>query len=105
MLQEVYEIDSNGFIIDNYVGEFNEGALVTDFGDKVMVLERLPQPLLFYKPSWDGAKWVEGETAEEKAERESAQALESLKPSPEELADAELEIKVITMLTEMGVIQ
>jgi len=59
----------------------------------------------FYKPKWTGAEWVEGETEEEKAEREEKQLIESLKPSPQEIANAELEIKILTTLTELGVIQ
>lgn len=66
---------------------------------------QLPQPMPFYKPKWTGAEWVEGETEEEKAEREEKQLIESLKPSPQEIANAELEIKILTTLTELGVIQ
>lgn len=93
-------IDENGYIVDSILvtceKEGVEGNVVT-----------VPQPddISFYKRRWDGVQWVEGETAEEKAEREAQQMLESLKPSQNEIEDAELEIKMITMLTEMGVIQ
>ncbi|MGE8004391.1 hypothetical protein [Lysinibacillus sp. NPDC093216] len=93
-----YEIDSEGYIINNYV---IDGDIIVPDG---CITEQLPQPLLFYRPKWSGKEWVEGETEEEKAERESQQLLESLKPSPPEIVDAELEIKMITMLREMEVI-
>lgn len=59
----------------------------------------------FHKPKWSGIEWVEGESEEEKAEREARHQLELSAPSPEELADAELEIKIISLLTELEVIQ
>lgn len=95
----VYEIDDKGFIINNY---YDNGDVEIPDG---CITVQLPQPLLFHKPKWDGFEWVEGETEEEKIEREANQLLESLRPSPSEIADAELEIKMITMLTELGVIQ
>lgn len=96
---DVYEIDHKGFIINNY---YDNGDVEIPVG---CITVQLPQPMPFYKPKWSGSDWVEGETEEEKIEREANQLLESLRPSPSEIADAELEIKMITMLTELGVIQ
>lgn len=94
-----YEINKEGYIINNYLID----------GDVPIpencITEQLPQPLLFYRTKWDGTRWIEGETEAEKVERESRQLLESLKPTPEELANAELEIKILTMLTDLGVVQ
>lgn len=112
MIREVYKIDENGFIVDNYLAEFYKDEVlfkVIGFTDDEIDISELitipmPSPLLYFKPKWNTSEWLEGETDEEKAERESAQALESLKHSPSEIADAELEIKVVTMLMEMGVI-
>lgn len=59
----------------------------------------------FIKPKWTGTEWVEGETEEEQSQRESLQYLESLKPTPQELEDADLEIKVLSLLFEMGIVQ
>lgn|GEM_PF-5296710 len=78
--------------------------------DGIYIEENLPtnelcHQLPFQKIKWDGENWVEGETTDERDERESQQTLESLKPSPTEIYDAELEIKVIIMFTELGVIQ
>lgn len=97
-LKFVYVIDAHGFIITS---RFVDTA-VRDFESN-----EIPQTILppVHKPKWNGSEWVEGESEEEKAERESQQLLESLKPSPVELADAELEIKLLTMLTELGVVQ
>lgn len=94
-----YEVNKQGYIINNYL-----------IGGDVPIPEscvtkQLPQPLVFYRPKWDGTKWVEGETAKEKTDRESRQLLESLKPTPIEISDAELEIKLLTMLKDLGVIQ
>lgn len=94
-----YEIDDKGFIINNYSA--NGDVEVPDG----CITVQLPQPMPFHKPKWSGSEWVEGETEEEKIEREANQLLDSLRPSPSEIADAELEIKMITMLTELGVIQ
>ncbi|MGA3600346.1 hypothetical protein [Lysinibacillus agricola] len=91
-----YKVDDKGYIVNNYVVD---GDVIVPDG---CITVQLPQPLLFYRPKWNGNEWVEGETEEAKSERESRQLLESLKPSPPEIADAELEIKMVTILTELG---
>jgi len=95
-----YIVDDNGFVIDSYVV-----SSVTEYVDGNIIVVRPPIDVSFYKRKWDGNKWVEGETEEEKGEREAQQLLETLKPTPSEIADAELEIKILTTLTELGVIQ
>ncbi|MGE7984937.1 hypothetical protein [Lysinibacillus fusiformis] len=94
-----YIVDKNGFIINSYL----IGGVVEVPKEAIDV--QLPQPLSFVKPKWNGKEWTEGETEEEKTEREEKQLLESLKPSPNEIADAELEIKILTMLTDLEVVQ
>lgn len=81
MQREVYEIDDKGYIVDNYVAEFEEGNMITDFGEKVMVTVSLPQPLYLFKPKFDGSKWVEGATQKEIDE---ATKVEPTPPSEEE---------------------
>lgn len=96
-LKTAYMVDDNGFILE---------VIVVDISETIpnnVVIDNIEN--YYHTPRWDGTVWVEGETAEEKAEREAQQMLESLKPSQNEIEDAELEIKMITMLTEMGVIQ
>ena len=99
MSKFAFIVDKNGFVVDT--------TIITKEQEKeqkfVTVTFPIDPPLS--KPKWDGMEWVEGETEEEKIEREAQQLLESLKPSPSEIADAELEIKMITMLKEMEVIQ
>ncbi|MFJ7731171.1 hypothetical protein ACIQXF_04680 [Lysinibacillus sp. NPDC097231] len=95
-----YIVDDNGFVIDSYVV-----SSVDEYVDGNVIVVRPPIDVSFYKRKWDGSKWVEGETAEERAERESKLLIESLKPTPSEISDAELEIKILTTLTELGVIQ
>jgi len=97
-LKFVYVIDAHGFIITSRVVD----TTVRDFENNEIPHTMLPP---VHKHKWNGSEWVEGESEEEKVERESQQLLESLKPSPVELADAELEIKMLTILTDLGVVQ
>lgn len=92
-----YVVDNEGFVVNMKVFDVSEEV------DDSVVKTFIPQGL--FKAKWNGIAWIEGETAEEKEERESANLIESLKPSLEEIADAELEIKMLTMLTDLGVIQ
>lgn len=99
MSKFAFVVDGNGFVIDT--------AIITKEQEKEQEYVTVSFPIepLLSKPRWDGTQWIEGETEEEKSDREDRQLLESLRPSPTEIADAELEIKMITMLAEMGVIQ
>ena len=110
MLREVYNVNEEGFILDNYVGEFDEednfvgleGNLSVPEGE--LVTEPLPQPLFFFKPRWNGSEWEEGESEEAQSERASEDVLKALQPSPAELADAQLEIKILNLLTDLEVV-
>lgn len=99
-LQYVFIVSQDGFIM---------GATMVDISKREQYPNEISTPfpslVKLEKPKWNGTKWVEGETQEEMEERESQQLLESLKPSPSEIVDAELEIKLLTTLTELGVIQ
>lgn len=96
-LYYAYIINEEGFVINTKVFDIDDEL------DETVVKTFIPNGI--NKARWNGSEWVEGETANQKAEREAQQMLESLKPSQNEIEDAELEIKMITMLTEMGVIQ
>lgn len=92
----MYEINEHGFIIEHYVGEFKEGNLITDFGDKTMVLTDLPKPLIYIKPRWNGTKWIEGATQEEIDE------LTKVKPQPLTQDERIRELESIVNLLLMG---
>ena len=103
MIKQVYKADENGFLKEIYVAEVDEGGKILNEDKKDLIPIDPPHGL--FKARWTGEEWIEGELEEERTNRESQYLLDTLKPSPSELADAELEIKVITMLTELGVIQ
>lgn len=94
----LYEIDEKGFIINNYV-KYENAFIPKDY-----ISTQLPQPLPFYKPRWNGSKWTEGESEEEKELRRYTQYIESLKPSQQEIQKAQLEIEVLNIINELGVI-
>lgn len=94
-----YVIDHNGFIIGADI-HYNGNELPDNF-----VLDFVPPELGIIRPKWNGSIWIEGETLEEKSEREALQLLELLKPSSDEITNAELEIKILTMLKEVEVVQ
>lgn len=103
MKKQVYEVDDNMYLKEIFVADIDEHGNILDEDKQGFITVDFPSNL--FKPKWNGIEWVEGETEEEKAEREAQQLLESLKPSPTEIADAELEIKLITILTELEVTQ
>lgn len=94
-IKQGWLIDGNGFIVDSVIDENNDINVVT---------VPFPTNPILIKPKWVGSEWIEGETQEEKEEREALERLNALQPSPEEVADSELEIKVLTLLMEMEVI-
>ena len=103
MKKQVYQLDTDCYLKEIYVAEVDLKGNIVDEDKQGFVVKDPPDGL--YRPKWIDDEWIEGETEEEKAERESQQLIESLKPSPSEIADAELEIKMLTMLTDLGVIQ
>ena len=104
MQKHIYQVNSDGFIEEVFLGEFDdEGQLIDPVGEYVTT--DLPQPLPFYRPKWNGTKWIEGATKEELEKHKEQQLLENLQPSVEEILNADLEIRIITMLLEMEVFQ
>lgn len=101
MNKQVYEIDGKGFIKEIYVAEFDNGHILD--ADKQNYISIDP-PHGYYKAKWIGTEWVEGETAEEKAEREMIDKIQDLQPSQTELEDAKMEIKVLTLLLVLELI-
>lgn len=103
MKKHVYEIDERGFLKEVYLADVDSEGNILDEDKQGFITVDYPSGL--WKRKWDGTEWIKGETEEEKAEREAQQLLESLKPTPSQIADAEIEIKILTTLTELGVIQ
>lgn len=103
MKKQVYEIDEQGFLLEIHTADVDVNGNILDEDKQGFIVIDIPVGL--WKKKWTGSEWIEGETEDERAEREAQQLLESLKPSPEEIANAELEIKIATMLTELEVIQ
>jgi hypothetical protein len=100
--KQIYKVNNGGFIEEVFLGEFDDdGQLIDPIGDYVTT--DLPQPLPFYRSKWDGTQWVEGATKEELEKHKEQRLLENIKPSVEEILDADLEIKILTMLVEMEV--
>ena len=88
------------YVIDEY-GFFVKDEVLTKENEKEIKYVSI-QPKGFYKPKWDGEKWVEGKTEEEFLEEEFFNALN---PTSEEITKAERELEVIELLLEMGLIQ
>lgn len=59
----------------------------------------------FYKPKWNGTKWVEGLSQAELDEIEYHQYLDSLKPKDEDLKNAQLELLMLDLLIDTEVLQ
>ncbi len=61
--KEVFMIDSNGYIVDKYVADFNnQGISIEEFPENVITVS-LPNGL--YRPKWNGTNWVEDMSQEE----------------------------------------
>lgn len=101
MIKQVYEVDGNGFLLNIHVAEVQDG-IILDPDKRDMVTVDYPSGFLKYK--WDGHKWIEGATQWELDEWVAQKTIEEMKPSKEEVQDAELEIKMITILMELELI-
>lgn len=86
-------VDVNGYIVNS--------TLISDIKNKNDYEIITPVPNNLFKPRWNGNEWIEGESDEESLLREEERIANSLIPSQFELTDAELEIKILTILMEM----
>lgn len=103
--RQVFEIDERGFILNNYIVAVDEKGNILEEEMKKCIFPPESNRFEQFKPRWDGEKWVEGESDEERIIREEKQIIASINPTPEQVADADLEIKMITLLMDMGVLQ
>lgn len=101
MLKEVYEIDEFGFVIDAHVAEVDDLNNILDY-TKIKMIPVGYQGL--NKPRWNGSEWTEGESEEEKELREYDNYIQSLVPSQQAIQKAQLEIEVLNIINELGVI-
>lgn len=96
-MKKLHKIDTEGILIfgdDLYIAK-NE-QVPNGYTDVL-----LPNNEPFYRPCLIDGVWVETKPQEE---IEAEHLLVSLQPTPQELADADLEIKMLTLLMEMEVI-
>lgn len=82
-----YEIDEDGFIVEQYLVEVNEDGNPINDEFKDLVTVQLPQPN-FHRPKWSGKEWVEDATPEEIAEM--------IKPKEAPLTDIEIVSQLLT---------
>ena len=102
MKKEIYEVDSDGFIINNFLGEFDvEDNLIHPMGD--YIITSLPQPLPFHNPKWNGSEWIEGEAKEDREAREYDSYYNKITPNKDKIQDALITIKCVEVLKEMGI--
>lgn len=104
MLKQVYKIDSKGYLVDIYVAEIDDNGFIVDEDKKGFLTTDLPQGYDFIRPRWYRGKWVEGATQDELDERDAERLMQALVPTPEQVADSELEIKILSLLIDMEVI-
>ena len=99
MIKHIYEIDSDGFLLDIHPAEVDvQGVPIIDPGFDYITTD---PPEGLYRHKWTGAEWVETKT---QAEFEEEEFLQSLIPSSDEIEAAEFEIKILNILMEVEVI-
>ncbi|WP_054859147.1 hypothetical protein [Gracilibacillus sp. JCM 18860] len=71
MRKEVFEVDGQGFIIENY--PYSEKEIQNAIDNGKSIITKGWQDLRLFKPKWDfeTEQWIEGLTSEEIAEREA----------------------------------
>lgn len=100
-MKTVYEIDKDGFMTYR-TADIDVGSPVPpNYVSEGLPTDSEGNQLPFWRPRWDGEMWSEGKSQEEFDEEK---VLESLTPSPEEMYNADFEIRMITLLFEMEVI-
>ena len=102
MLKQVYEIYTDGYLKEIYVADVNEENEIIDEDKRHMI--SVPMQDGLKRPKFNGNEWIEGESTEEKYEREAIERLNALQPSTGELEDAKIEIKILTLLNELEMI-
>lgn len=101
-LQEVFQIDENGYITEKYIAEFDEESNCLNQEElpnsNSIVFNKPPNGL--YRPRWTGVKWIEDMSQEE---------MNQLNNQPKETTEIEilrdyvLEIDYKLVLMELGI--
>lgn len=91
MTIQAFEIDSQGFILEIYVVDSEE--------ETELITVQPPNGL--YRPKWTGTEWTEGLSKEKLDEIEYQQYLDSLRPSREQIKNAQLELVILNLLIDM----
>ena len=104
MKKHAYEIDYNGYYVDLHLVEVDDKGVAVNPDERNYILVDPPQPNNFLRMKWDGRMWVEGATQQELSDREFRISLNTLAPTPEQVTESELEIKILTILIDMEVI-
>jgi len=96
MLKQIYEIDTNGYIKKIYAVEFDgQRNPVAPLADNIVTVD---PPNGLYRAKWTGTEWVEDKSKEE---FEAEELLNDLIPTTEQIKNAEIEIKILTLLQEV----
>lgn len=96
MDKQVYEIDTNGYLKKIKLADFDErGNCTEELADNIITIDP-PQGL--YRAKWTGTEWIEDKTMEE---FEAEELLNNLTPTAEQIKNAELVIKILTLLEEV----
>ena len=94
-MKRLLTFDDNGFYIGEEIVEYGTPLLENQY------LAEINEEISFYKPKLVNGILVEGKTEEEFLQES---LITALIPSQDKLDEADFEIKVITLLSELGVI-
>lgn len=100
-MKTIYGIDEQGFMTYETMEIGYEDDVPEGYVDTPLPTNKKGNQLPFWKPKWTGTEWVEGKTTEE---FEEEAMLELLNPTPQEVSEAEFEIKILNTLMEVELI-
>ena len=100
-MKTIYAIDKQGFMTYETVEIGYRDDVPAGYVDIPLPTDKNGNQLPFWEPKWTGTEWVEGKSIEE---FEEEAMLELLSPTPKEVSEAELEIKILNTLMEVELI-
>lgn len=100
---QLHKIDGNGYLVFDKHKYLQYGEEIPDdYITTPLPTDENGKQLPFYRPRWTGTEWVEDKSQQEIDEEK---LLNSLIPTAQEIADAELTIKVYEILQIAEVIE